>query len=87
MSDQILDAVLDLKSDVGGVKADIQGLRTALAEHVSSSATAHARITALEMHNAQVRGMTTVWGAIAVAIGTVAGYVVEFIVHRFGGHP
>lgn len=78
---------MELKQDVGGVQADVKSLAVSLAAHVEASTQAHARITALEMHNAKIRGAATVWTAVAVAIGTGVGYLAEFLIAVFKDRP
>lgn len=78
-SQQVLTAVLELKEDIGGVKADVAALTASLVAHAAASAANSVRMTALELHNARVRGAVTVWTAVAVAAGTGFGYFVQFL--------
>lgn len=68
-SDQVLEAVLAIKGDVGEVKARIIALNAWLDAHVQEDQRAHERIAKLELAQAVHRGKLSVWHALSAAGG------------------
>ena len=74
---EILQALLEIKDDVGQIKSSQSSLRELAVNHAAQSAAAHTRITALEMDAARQRGARAVWNTVAVGVGTAVGYGVQ----------
>jgi hypothetical protein len=83
VSEQILEAVMDLKGDVGGVVARLDALDAWMKEHAAQDQAAHARIQAMEITQAKARGAASVWTMLAIGIGTGVGYLIELLVTIF----
>lgn len=78
MNDPILEALLDIKNDVGEVRAKIAALEVWLTHHAAEDSTAHERIRKLEMADAVSRGKASVWQLGAVAAGSAIGWAIEY---------
>ena len=94
MSDAVLEALMDLKGDVGDIKGGLGELKAGQAalhnwidDHVAVDAAAHARITALETKAAESRGAKAVWNTVSIGVGTAIGYSAQMLTAWIKGHP
>jgi hypothetical protein len=78
MNDPILEALLDIKNDVGEVRAKIGALEVWLTQHVADDTVDHERIRKLEMADAVARGKASVWQLASVAAGSALGWAIEY---------
>jgi hypothetical protein len=74
-NDQIYDALLGVKQDIGGLKATAD-------LHLKAIENFGPRIGALEMTAAKQKGAARVWALVATGLGTVVGAVASY----FGSH-
>lgn len=79
----ILDAVFDLKGDVGNLQSSVTSLRIAVDAHTAASTVAHARILALEIAAARAKGVASVWLLIATAAGSLLGFMSQVAIQIF----
>lgn len=70
----IFNALMELKGDVGGIKASSDLLVKGLENHA-------VRIVALEGTSQRQKGAVTTWGIAATAAATVVGSVIQWFRH------
>lgn len=87
MSDPVISVLLDIKEDVGEVKASLRALNAWMEQHAREDREAHERITKLEMRAAAQRGRASVWHIIATGTGALLGFVAQSIVTWFTSRP
>lgn len=85
MNDPVMDALLDIKGDVGEVKASLRSMNAWMEQHAREDREAHERITAIELRAATQRGRASVWHIIATGAGALFGYFVQFVIAHFQG--
>lgn len=73
-NDQIYSALLEIKEDIGGLKASSDLFVKGLTNHSE-------RIVKLEDSVSKQKGAMKVWGMVATAVGAVAGTAVGFWRH------
>ena len=78
-NNQILAAILDLKGDLGELKAGQDGQRRWMESHVAEDRLAYGRITVLEMAGAKQRGRSSVFALGATVVGAAIGYAVQLM--------
>jgi hypothetical protein len=83
VSDEVLSALLEIKDDLGQLKAGQIAIHDTLTAHSSASASAHTRITQLEMARERQKGMTKALHVTGIALGTLSGYVSQGVVGWF----
>lgn len=79
----LMEVLLELKGDIGGLKASSAGHSAWMAKHVEDDALMAADIKKLQLAHARQRGFLTAVTGIASAVG--AG-VVTFLSKTFLGH-
>ena len=82
MNDPILEALLEIKSDIGEVRAKIGSLEVWITSHVAEDQRAHESIRRLEMAGAVAKGKAYVWHLVAIAGGSGLGWAVEYLMKR-----
>lgn len=83
-NDQIYDALLGIKGDIGELKADNNSTRTWLAQHVQDDKELTERVNVLSSSYARQRGAAKVWSLIGAATGAALGAAASFFGAR--GH-
>lgn len=81
-NDQIYDALLGIKGDIGSLQATVEQHQFAFAKHVTEDLVVAQDVTKIRLHLAKQAGAARTWGLIATAAGTLAGGVAGF----FGFH-
>lgn len=71
----IFNALMDLKGDVGGIKASSDLLVKGLENHAT-------RIGVLEGASQRQRGAVKVWGLVATAAATVVGGAIQLLTNK-----
>ena len=69
----ILQAIMDIKGDIGALKASSQGIEASFAQHVLDDRLLGGRIGKIETTLAKQRGASRVWVLVGTAAGGVAG--------------
>lgn len=87
MSDPVINVLLDIKEDVGEVKASLRAMNAWMEQHAREDREAHERIQALELRSATQRGRASVWHIIATGVGAVVGFVAEHAITYFSNKP
>ena len=74
-NDLIYQTLLDIKGDIGGLKASSELHLTGLKNHGE-------RIGALEIVQAKQKGAAKVWAIVGTAAGSIAGSAFAFLLKR-----
>jgi hypothetical protein len=69
--DQIVSILMDIREDIGELKATVNGLESM-----------HHRVLSLELTRAHSKGASRVWHMVTAAAGGVIGFVASY----FSGH-
>jgi hypothetical protein len=84
-SNQILEAIFEMKEVVGRIEANQASMREWAARHDIEDRQAHARITEIEMRWSRTRGAIAVATALATALGAglmlVARWFIDGVKH------
>lgn len=80
----ILNAILDLKGDVGGLVAQVRAQGENLANHIQDDIGLSASVAKINTTLAEKRGATRLAHALYVGVGTIGGAIAGFIGHRHG---
>jgi len=75
MSDEILQAILEIKEDIGGMKADVGTIKVALPDVFT-------RVGSLEESRARARGAAKAWGILSAPLGAVGGALAHYILKK-----
>jgi hypothetical protein len=84
MSDEVLNAIAQLSSQVGEVRGIVSGIDSKLTAHITDDRSVEARVRGLEDVRTRQKGAIGVWGLIATGAGTLAGIVTTWFKVR--GH-
>lgn len=72
-NDVLLNAILELKGDVGTLLANVESQKTNLANHIQDDLTMASDIAVLKTAAAERKGATRVMHAVSGGLGGIAG--------------
>ncbi len=86
MSDQVLNAVLEMKQDVGAMNAKVDLMLEWAKTHSAEDRAAHGRITALETTNSVAAGKRSILQAAGVMVGSVVTMAAQAAIAFYKAH-
>lgn len=81
--DPVLVAVMELKGDVGEVKAQLLALDAWMKQHALDDKEAHARLAQIELREADDRGARRIIHGMFAAVGSIIGSGLTMAVNAF----
>jgi hypothetical protein len=88
MSEQeIYNVLLDIKEDVGAVKAMSEAHKEALEKHIEKTESLSAAVRKVELAQARQKGAARVYSAMGGVMGAFLGAAATYAVETFWKHP
>ena len=82
----ILSTLMDIKSDIGGLKADGLARTDALNKHIALASATEERVRSLEQTRSRQKGVLATLAVFGTGIGAMIGHIFDGIISRGGGH-